>query len=284
MSSFAFDKQLCDYFGASVGAHSRVTETEYGDSQVTVTGAEKDIMLSKATDFLQDKLGSVKSLSSLGISAEYEFLLYPSGKPITLNLLYPKPNKTELRLYLRKGIYAPQVGNDWCVFIRNDRLWLGSFDHASKALLPTFVMEDSRDEVLEPEVDQFQTLVNTPIVQHSLSGTMVWGRNPKTAQSALVKADYVCEILPELPQFVARSTGKPYMESHHLIPMKLQDQFENSLDVVENICALNPLAHRFVHHGKPEELLPHIERLSIKREKYLQSIDFSVQNVLSLYS
>lgn len=279
-----FDENLLEYFGATDGAYSVVTSTEYGDSQVTVTGYEKSVVLSLAEDFLKDKRGGVASLNRAGISSEYTFRIYPTGEKVDLNLLYPKLGKEELRLYLRKGVYAPSADKNWCVFIRDNELWLGSFDQNVLTRLPTLEGLERRHQILEPELDDFQTLVNANPANKKVFRQMLWGRNPAVSKSALIKADYKCEIFPDFPVFEAKATLKPYLECHHLVPMKLQDRFESSLDVVDNICALNPYAHRLIHHGVAKDVLPCVRKLSLNREKYLKSIDFDVEDLLSLYT
>lgn len=66
-------------------------------------------------------------------------------------------------------------------------------------------------------------------------------------------AGYKCEVNSEHITFIAKSTGKPYMEGHHALPMKLQDRFDRSLDVYGNIVCLCPLCHRLLHYGIPIE-------------------------------
>ncbi|MDR0846146.1 MAG: HNH endonuclease [Lactobacillales bacterium] len=51
--------------------------------------------------------------------------------------------------------------------------------------------------------------------------------------------------------FVAHSSGKPYMEAHHLVPISYQPLFEHGIDVVENISCLCPCCHRLLHYGTP---------------------------------
>lgn len=70
---------------------------------------------------------------------------------------------------------------------------------------------------------------------------------------ALSIADYSCEIDQSHRSFIAENNKKPYMEGHHVIPMRLQNQFKNSLDVYANIICLCPLCHRKIHYGLIEE-------------------------------
>lgn len=81
----------------------------------------------------------------------------------------------------------------------------------------------------------------------------VWRRSNILRQHAFAFADFKCEIDNDHKSFVAESTRKPYMEGHHAIPMKLQSQFDKSLDVYANIVCLCPLCHRRIHYGMKDD-------------------------------
>ena len=58
------------------------------------------------------------------------FRLYPNGEYVGLNLVYPKPEKSELRLYIakRRG-FMPAKGQVWFLFVdKHDNLWIGAMD------------------------------------------------------------------------------------------------------------------------------------------------------------
>jgi len=74
-------------------------------------------------------------------------------------------------------------------------------------------------------------------------------RNPKTAETALKNANYLCEINPNHTTFIKKSTGLNYMEPHHLIPLEFQDYFKYSLDVEANIISLCSCCHDEIHYG-----------------------------------
>ena len=40
---------------------------------------------------------------------------------------------------------------------------------------------------------------------------------------------------------------------HHLIPLRMQHDFENSLDVVGNIVSICPNCHRLIHYGRDKD-------------------------------
>lgn len=81
----------------------------------------------------------------------------------------------------------------------------------------------------------------------------VYRRSNILRTQALNIADYSCEIDQSHKSFIAENNNKPYMEGHHAIPMKLQKQFDHSLDVYANIICLCPICHRKIHYGLLEE-------------------------------
>lgn len=64
---------------------------------------------------------------------------------------------------------------------------------------------------------------------------------------------FLCESDPSHRTFIAASSHHPYMEGHHLIPVSMQKEFSNSLDVYANIVSLCPTCHRLLHFGQQED-------------------------------
>lgn len=87
----------------------------------------------------------------------------------------------------------------------------------------------------------------------TISEQTVWKRSNILRLQTLISANYKCEIDNRHETFIAEKTGKPYMESHHAIPMRLQPHFENSLDVYANLVCLCPICHRKIHYGIKSE-------------------------------
>ncbi|WP_117881080.1 GmrSD restriction endonuclease domain-containing protein [Aureibaculum luteum] len=104
------------YFNCDFGSFSNVTERENFDSQITVTRDEKEIILSY---FEKSNIHRGNKASNPKLAAK-KFLLYPSMIQIELNLVFPKKNKNELRLYLsdEKG-FKPKGNDIWFVFINH---------------------------------------------------------------------------------------------------------------------------------------------------------------------
>ncbi|CAH0298791.1 HNH endonuclease signature motif containing protein [Peribacillus sp. Bi134] len=119
----------------------------------------------------------------------------------------------------------------------------------------------------------------------TIRGQKVWKRDPVVAKRVLKKADFKCEIDNGHITFISKSTDTPYMEAHHLIPMKYQNEFQNSIDVDGNVVCLCPNCHRKIHHGTNDDKKELIQTLYTKRFKLLQKwgISKELKNVLSFY-
>lgn len=129
---------------------------------------------------------------------------------------------------------------------------------------------DSKDKVTE--FDMPLTPEEPMVVEQ-----VVWKRSSILRTHALVLAGYQCEIDNSHNSFVAESTGKPYMEGHHAIPMKYQKDFHHSLDVYANIVCLCPLCHRKIHYGMQPERVKMMHQIYESRAKRLSKsgIDLS---------
>ncbi|MDB5119299.1 MAG: hypothetical protein JWN56_517 [Sphingobacteriales bacterium] len=102
-----------EYFEAINGAFSKVTEREHFDSQITLTDIEAELVI----EYFGNKDIQVGNVSGNVDLSKKEFLLYPNFKSIFLNVVYPKVNKRELRLYLSatKG-FKPLANDIWFIY------------------------------------------------------------------------------------------------------------------------------------------------------------------------
>lgn len=71
-------------------------------------------------------------------------------------------------------------------------------------------------------------------------------------QSAMA-AGYNCQINQTHETFIAASNQLPYVEGHHIIPLKFQDEFNFTLDNYANVLILCPNCHRLLHYGDPKK-------------------------------
>ena len=88
---------------------------------------------------------------------------------------------------------------------------------------------------------------------------------------------------PDLETFLSRKTKKPFLEAHHLIPMKAQSVFKDNLDTLDNICILSPFIHRKLHHAPFEMITPDLQRLILPRRKFLDSLEISDDYIYEIY-
>ncbi len=85
-------------------------------------------------------VGNVASNRTL---ARKEFRLYPKGDRISLNLVYPKPEKSELRLYLSKSAgFKPNPGEVWFLFLRKNEVWIGAMKESEWRKENAFYKDD----------------------------------------------------------------------------------------------------------------------------------------------
>lgn len=286
-----FSDRLNAYFGATVGAFSKTTETE-GDSkrQYNVKAGQRDILEDVLGRELTVRLGkgSKENLENEGIPSTSVMRVYPSGQKIEVTLLYPKLDKRELRIYFSGATFKANAHDYILIYVRNGEPWIGAISEIALKIISagSYEVNDltAREENLEEEIDNYQTLINKPPEKVDIqSGTLAWKRDAKIAKKALKASGYKCELFPEQITFTSKFTGMPFMEVHHLVPMKHQSNFAMSLDVIENLCILNPTAHRLVHHAEYGELEPHLHTLFTKREKFLSAINVNWDDLQSIY-
>lgn len=96
-------------------------------------------------------------------------------------------------------------------------------------------------------------------------------RSSIVKMQAIKAAHYMCECDNRHSTFTARSNNEQYMEGHHLIPLKNQDEFNFSLDIYANIVSLCPICHRLLHYGIEKEKRNLLEELYEERSVRLCS-------------
>ena len=256
-----------DFFNATKGAYSRVTNRENFDSQITLTDIETEIVQNY---FGKDAIhiGNVTSDQKL---SRKDFLLFPNFNRITLNLVYPKQKKTELRLYLSsKSGFKPQGDEIWFIFIDlNQQLVIGSMHEHSWRSLGQNDPEDSeyQESIISIAKDSSSIDIDPKgkIVSRIIESTTVYARNPRIAAMRFDLTSYKCEINKDHKTFIGLRTGRQYIEAHHFIPMKFQAIFETPLDNLENVIALCPNCHRGIHHAVIDHKLGLIKTIYEKR-------------------
>ena len=269
-----------DYFNSPAGAFSRVTERENQDSQITLTDSEADLVI-HFFDKRNIVVGNVRSNPQL---ANKELLLYPTFDPIHLNIVFPKPNKRELRLYLStiKG-FKPSPDEIWFIYLnRVNDLVIGSLP---ENIWSNLGQTDNIDDEYQDKIEE--ALLVSPNVNISPDGRIVttlrnsqtiYVRDPRLAIMRFSSANYQCEIDSTHNTFTAQISNLQFMEAHHFIPMKYQPHFSNPLDNFYNIVSLCPNCHRGIHHAVIDYKYDLISQLYAKRpELHTYSLDYIAQ-------
>ena len=244
-------------FRATDGAYSPITDREIDDSQLTATDAETELL----TNYFRrhGQTIHVGNVNSNRAESRKEFRLFPSGRRIWLNLVYPKPGKSELRLYLSKQrSFFPEEGDIWFVITTSDDdIWLGLLHErewrklfSGETLDPLLGMPPMKPETIEVPV-----------------------QDPDLIRKRMELSKYRCEYDPTHKLFVARATGSRYVEVHHVIPKQFQSEFflhrHKDLMKLDNLCSLCPFCHRAVHHGEED-----LSRRILSRLFDIRSIGF----------
>lgn len=143
-----------------------------------------------------------------------------------------------------------------------------------------FACEDK--EFFSCNIENMDIPVTKP--QKITTTSTVWKRNQILITQAIDGAHHLCEHNREHLTFTAKSTGKAYMEGHHLIPLKYQGEFNCGTDVYANIVCLCPVCHRLLHFGADSEKTYAAEKLFDDRKERLihSGIDISKKYFLEL--
>ena len=260
-------------FGTKKGAYSRLTEREYDDSQLTCTDYEYDLLTGH---FDEIHRGNVRSNPK---AAKKTFRLHGTGEEVQLNLVYPKAEKDELRLYLstRAG-YKPLPGRYWFVYVLDSEIYIGSME-TGEWIAPDGAAAPETDDIL------YQGAINDdPSAIRTVTTTStVFARDLKKAKARLALSGYTCEFDPSHQLFIARSTGRPYVEAHHLVPIGCQGSFELSLDELDNIFAICPTCHSLIHHALPDDVRAVIDGLVSVRPDVLRRLDITSHDLYQIY-
>lgn len=254
-----------DFFKAINGAYSIVTERENYDSQITLTDIEAEIVINYfgVQNIHVGRVDRIKSLKN--------FISYQTSSQIQLNLVFPKPKKTELRLYLaKKAGYMPKGGEIWFIYENlTHQLVVGYMEERTWNSLG---QTDSLDEEYQNKIEtilssKIKKTVNPDgrILISTLGSRKVYQRDPLIAIMRFNATGYSCEIDPSHTTFISQSSGLPYMEAHHFIPIKFQPLFKTPLDNFINLISLCPTCHRGIHHAIIDHKFDYVKNLYQKR-------------------
>lgn len=114
-------------------------------------------------------------------------------------------------------------------------------------------------------------------------------KDPRLGRAALQRSGYRCQCGREHTTFVSAVTGEMYLEAHHLIPIRFQqemwEKFGVNIDCVENLVALCPNCHRAVHYGTRKEKKQRLKALYEEKKKELRQagLDLTWLQLKELY-
>ncbi len=143
-----------------------------------------------------------------------------------------------------------------------------------------------QEKVLLAEVSN-ENFEDIPKDKNKLGKSIInqWPRDPAVAKRVLINAKFRCTIDPSHEYFRAKSTGENYVESHHLIPICYQENFDKSLDVEANIVSLCVVCHKKLHHAELSEKKDMLYILFKQREERLKKCGIFIKfdELLELY-
>lgn len=226
----------------------------------------------------RDKDGSIKTASYSMESEEY----YPVSSEFSLVIETKKYNSYMFR---KQRVYAGKYPElDSIIFDYIERLIDG------EKLEDDIIAQQELQEISGASDQAIRNAPNRKVLfENQISGKKVL-RNPQLAKSAIIVADYQCEVDSEHQTFLNKH-GKPYMEGHHLIPCTVnnakenEEQFNKNIDCKENIVSLCPICHRAIHMGNRDEKRRVLSILISKRLPILKKIGINIteEYLLRLY-
>lgn len=262
-------------FGTDLGSYSVVTSRERIDSQITLTDYESKLLCSH---FGVENI-HVGNVAQAPDRAAKSFRLYPSGGFIQLNVVFPKPEKAELRLYLsEKSGFRPASEYVWFLFTLDKDIWIGAMPEPVWRLECSELRKDDTDYAYQESLE-----LDSEIRISTSKARDIFVRDRRIALQRMQLSDYRCEYNASHSLFVSRFSRKEYLEAHHLIPMSLQGGFSEPLDSLFNVFCLCPGCHRAVHHAE-EGLAREILQTLAGTRDVLNKYNLGIEDLYSLYS
>ena len=92
------------------------------------------------------------------------------------------------------------------------------------------------------------------------------------------RSHYLCELqsLHNCRYFTSKESQKNYLEIHHLVPREFSNEFEKSIEILDNYVPLCPHCHRMLHLATDRERLSALTFLYNARKDALQLKEITV--------
>lgn len=288
-------------FGAQAGSISEITDREAtGDRSVTLDRHDKQVLFSRIPKGSYARKGGAASNHN---PDQHNFLVFPrdavsGAKPHNVPVVHPKKEGNELRLYGSAGTGLDlRTGDFFYVLVRDGEPlpFIGTISPKERAKLlghpakgPSMSGKPSTFDDEEEDTAYQQAIGDTAARMPVGFTGKRYPRDPQVALKALKKAKFLCEAAPDKEThetFVSATTGQPYVEAHHLVPLSRQGNYSAGLDIVENITALCPNCHRRLHHGAPGQRIQSLLTLLKKRKSALskQGLDIDEAGLMEAY-
>ncbi len=145
---------------------------------------------------------------------------------------------------------------------RGHRMYSVAFNHYCRFASGKGVLDDKKIELMDIALSK-KEIVTIESKQ--------WKRSSIIKRQSIIASGYACELDSNHQTFIAEKTKKPYMEGHHIIPMRHQGKIDASLDVYANILCLCPICHRLMHYGEKSIKEKQLENIYFKRFERLRN-------------
>jgi len=144
--------------------------------------------------------------------------------------------------------------------------------------------QDKVDKVKESNVNEDvadEAYKTPPVIAVKERVATKFERNPLLGKIAIKKAYYTCERNHEHQTFTSKSTQKPYMEAHHLVPIANQKEMWEihgiNIDCIENLVSLCPNCHKAFHYGTNEVKSGIVDEIFNKVAHKYKAIGFEIE-------
>lgn len=206
-------------------------------------------------------------------------------------------------LYLSHTILNSNI-NNFNEFISNAINCFGELFPVNKSALRTFIYNTDRNRSVFEIIYCKLFNVEVPLIKISKDLTqdeiLELGPIDATDQNGAKTLNTIIQSLKKLAKiqsnykccfheceickyFTSKETHKPYLEIHHFIPKEFANDFDNSIEIIENYIALCPNCHRKIHLAEDNERKHLINMLYSQRKDILTKNGLSL-NLEQLYS
>jgi hypothetical protein len=260
-----------------------VTSSEADKAHITITEIHHNRFKAFFGPIYQENKTKGKPEDSLK-----DFFIAKKKTSVKLKLIFrsstPQRPHNELRLYFNKGkgLFKPAANHILIANFYDDRVEL---DAQPSGVNDAEKLNDKIDKGKFPVDDISYRAYTKPAVQTTRNKRKEWKRDSKLVKKCLKNSDYACEAGLTEPSFIAKSTGKPYLEVHHLVPLHFQNDLKSfNLNDPANLFALSPHAHRKIHHGCSADVRILVETLLTRRPALLAKAKLPQDTVLKMYN